>query len=443
MNKTLKIILIVIPVLILAAGLAAVGLSGLGVRQVEAAGHQQAPDATAAAAVPSAADNWLVIAEGKVLPSDHATLSMAAGGIVAELLAHEGDALQAGQAIVRLRDEQQRAAVAQAEAALASAQANLDALTAGARPEELAVVQAGLDGAQASLARLTGPARAEDIVAARAALAAAQASLNRLYEGPSKNTRIAAEADLSNAEAALRVAQAAYDPVAGRPDVGMLPQSLQLEQATNSYQAAKARYDQLFAAPEADQVQQARAQVKQAQANLDRLLNPATSGERAESEAAVRRARAQLDLLTAGATAEQIAAAQAAVDQAAATLQQAQASLDDTVLRAPFAGTLAALHVSPGEPVMPAAPVAELGDLSRWQVETDDLTELDVVGVEVGQTVDVTFDAIPDLTLQGTVLRIQPLGVEKVGDVTYTVVVRPEQQDPRLRWGMTAVVTIP
>jgi hypothetical protein len=41
------------------------------------------------------------------------------------------------------------------------------------------------------------------------------------------------------------------------------------------------------------------------------------------------------------------------------------------------------------------------------------------------------------------VVRIKPLGVEKLGDVTYTVVIQPDEQDARLRWKMTAVATIP
>jgi multidrug efflux pump subunit AcrA (membrane-fusion protein) len=300
-----------------------------------------------------------------------------------------------------------------------------------------------MDGAQARLARLQEGARPQEIAAARAALDAAKATLQRMYDGPDKNARIAAEAELSNAEAALALAQAAYDQVAGRPDVGMLPQSLQLQQATNNFQAAKAQYDALFAAPEAYRVAETRAQVKQAEANLDRVLVPATVSEIAEAQAAKRQAQAQFDLLTAGAADEQIAAAQASVDQARAAVQLAQANLSDTELRAPFAGTLAALYVAAGEQAIPGAPVAQLGDLGQWQVETSDLAELDITRVREGQQVTLTFDAIPGLMLEGTVLRIQPLGVDKVGDVTYTVAIRPGQSDPRLRWNMTAVVTIP
>jgi len=149
-----------------------------------------------------------------------------------------------------------------------------------------------------------------------------------------------------------------------------------------------------------------------------------TESEIAEAKAMVRQAQARLDLVRAGAREEEIAAAQAAVAQAEAALQQAQASLADTELRAPFAGTVARLDVKVGEQVVAAQPIVELADLSCWQIETDDLTELDIVRVQ-------------------TVVRIKSIGEEKRGDVTYTVVIEPDEQDPRLRWNMTALVTIP
>jgi hypothetical protein len=71
------------------------------------------------------------------------------------------------------------------------------------------------------------------------------------------------------------------------------------------------------------------------------------------------------------------------------------------------------------------------------------LTELDVINVQEGERVRLTFDAIKGIELAGTVVRIKPLGEEKLGDITYTVVVRLDEQDPRLRWKMTAVVTMP
>lgn len=72
----------------------------------------------------------------------------------------------------------------------------------------------------------------------------------------------------------------------------------------------------------------------------------------------------------------------------------------------------------------------------------DDLTELGVVNVFEGDEVLLTFDALDDLELSGTVVRIKPIGENKQGDITFTAVIRPDNQDPRLRWNMTAVARI-
>ncbi len=109
---------------------------------------------------------------------------------------------------------------------------------------------------------------------------------------------------------------------------------------------------------------------------------------------------------------------------------------------APFAGTVETLDINAGEYVMPGALVLHLADTSTWQVQTTDLTELNIASVQPGNPVTLTFDAIPGLQLMGKVTSIQPYGVSKQGDIDYTVVVTPDQQDPRLRWNMTAKVSI-
>jgi HlyD family secretion protein len=54
----------------------------------------------------------------------------------------------------------------------------------------------------------------------------------------------------------------------------------------------------------------------------------------------------------------------------------------------------------------------------------------------------MTFDAIAGLELTGRVSRIRPIGENKQGDITYVVRVTPDRQDARLRWDMTAAVSI-
>jgi multidrug resistance efflux pump len=73
--------------------------------------------------------------------------------------------------------------------------------------------------------------------------------------------------------------------------------------------------------------------------------------------------------------------------------------------------------------------------------ETDDLTEIEVVDVELGQKVTIIPDALPELEASGSVTKISQVSEEKRGDITYTVRVKLDETDPRLRWGMTVVIT--
>jgi HlyD family secretion protein len=164
----------------------------------------------------------------------------------------------------------------------------------------------------------------------------------------------------------------------------------------------------------------------------------------------VAEAQAALAAVKAGATAEEIAIADAGVSEAQAGLTSAQAALAiaqqglaDFELVAPFAGEVGRVNVEVGELVAPGTLVASLGDTSTWYVETDDLTEIDVVQVAVGQATRVTVDALPGQEFNGIVTKIAPRSETKRGDQTYTVTVKlSDAADARLRWGLTAFVDI-
>lgn len=401
------------------------------------ASAQAAAEPVAQAVAPARA----VVAEAVVVPAEWAALSSPTGGVVVELAGREGEQVAAGQTILRLESSRQRAAVAQAEANLSRAQAKLAELKSGPRAEEIAVAQAAVDLAQAQLARAQQGAKGEDVAAAQAAVAAAQAGLNKVLEGAAPGALTAANADVANAQAALQVAQAAYDRVAGGPDVGASQQALTLQQATIAYEAATARLADLERGASKADVDAARARLAQARAQLESVQAAARPADVAVAEAQVKSAQEQLALAQTGARPEAIAAAEADVAAAQAALDQAKAALADTEVKAPFAGTLAALNVRQGEQLAPAAPFAQLANLSRWQIETSDLTELNVAQVKVGDTVGLTFDALPDVTMNGKVIRIGDVGVNNKGDISYKIVIAPEGDAAGLKWNMTAAVT--
>lgn len=360
----------------------------------------------------------VIWASGIIVPARRADLSFPIGGKVVEVTVQEGDEVEAGQLLARLDDSELKAAVARAEASVQAARAELLRLKAAPRQQELDVAKAAVREAEAALA------------AAQAELAVAQAQLRDIEAGPSEQEITAAKAELERTLAVLKQAQAEYDKIAWSPNAAASPQAVALEQATAAYKAAKARYEALTQGPDEESLDAARARVKAAYANVR------------VAEARLAKAEAQYELLKAGASEEEILAAQATVEEARASLAQAKAALEKAYLRAPFKGVVGKVWVQEGEVVSPATPVISLGDLSSLQVETIDLRETDVVKVQVGQPVVLTFDALPGITLPGHIVRILPQASLGKGNPYYTVIVALDRADPRILWGMTAYVSI-
>ncbi len=211
------------------------------------------------------------------------------------------------------------------------------------------------------------------------------------------------------------------------------PQELTIKQAAVAH--AWSAYQTALA----DQ-QRTQALFEQQGASLQQLEQAKTTCQGAQS--AWQQAQAELTLTKSGARSEVISAAEADVAVAKAAVEQAQSALNQSELRAPFAGTVAALEVKPGEYVNPGAPVLQLADLSQWQIKSADLTELNVVRIKRGSAVTITFDGIPGLKLPGKVDQIKSYGEKKNGDMTYTLTVLPESTDARLHWNMTATLNI-
>lgn len=382
----------------------------------------------------------LIVADARVVPAKAADLSLSVTGIIGEQLVQEGDSVEEGQLLLRLRDGQQRTAVTRAEAELRRAQARLAQLLAGARPEEIAAAQATVEQAEAALARIEQGLAPGNVAEGEAALSAARARLAKVYEGASEQELINAKAQLANAEAELTRAQRAYNEVKWRNDVGALPQAAALQTATNNFEAAQARYNDLQTGPSQADVAAAAADVNRAQAQLD-TVSSTLPADIAAANAEVKRAQAQLDLLAAGTRPEEIASAEADVAAATAALQQALVALADIELRAPFTGVVAGLDLEVGEQLSAGETAVRLARLGDWEIRTEDLTEFQVIGLEPGMDVALAFDAIPGLEMTGTIERIRPIGADLRGDIVYTVVVAPQGSDDRIRWNMTAVTT--
>jgi HlyD family secretion protein len=391
-----------------------------------------------------------ILAEGAILPVYTTHLALTTGGRVAAVEAAEGDLVTAGQVLLRVDDARLQAAVAQAEAALAAAQAELAKGEMGARTEEIAAVQAAVAAAQAGLAvaRAQAPVAEAGVAAANAQIARAQAGLTDLQAGATAEEIAIANAAIKRAENQLWGAQAMRDSIGGAVDRGQARDADldQAEAAVGSAYAALqiARLDlqRLEAGARPATEAELRAQVSAAVAGRTQAQAQVAVAEAGvhSAEAAVSQAQAQVALVQAGARAEDLQRLRAAVAQAEAALQAARAAADEAVLRAPVAATVVRVDAKAGEGVSPGVLLVTLADLSAWRVETNDLTELEVVKVAVGQQVTIVPDALPDLRLAGTVVAISDTFTQRLGDVVYVVKIRLDETDPRLRWGMTTQV---
>ncbi|MBI5035308.1 MAG: efflux RND transporter periplasmic adaptor subunit [Chloroflexi bacterium] len=332
----------------------------------------------------------IVTASGTLVPVKRANLGFKIGGEVKRIAVQTGDTVDQDAMLVQLDAVELNAGVDQAKAAVALAQAGLDQLKAGASKEDIAAAEAALNTARTQLAKVRAGATAEDIAAAKATL--------------------------DRATSALKDAQSEYDKIKSDPAAGMYPQSIAYQAATEQYRIAEARYLQVVKGATPEDIRIAEAGVATAQANLDRVKAQARPAE--------------------------IAAAQARLDQAQAALRQAQSAAASANLTAPFAGTVAAVNVRVGEMVVPGVTVITLGDIKNLRLETDDLSETNIAKVKLGQSVDVTFEALPGKIHKGKITFIAPISSAKAGGTNYTVYVEFDQLDPVLRWGMTGHIEI-
>ncbi len=209
--------------------LGAAGSAALAWRGSEDMAGQLQPEAS-----PQATDERLV-AEGKVVPLQHALLSLPTGGIISTIRVAEGDRVAADQPLLGLDRTRAEANVAQAKANLTEAQAAYDKLRAGATPEEIAIGEAQLRTAQAQLRQITGGVTPADRAAAEAQLAEAQAHLAELRAGPKRPDLQAAQAQLAEAQANL---------IAQRDQLSAAKTNAQLlmEQRTNDLTRAQSTY---------------------------------------------------------------------------------------------------------------------------------------------------------------------------------------------------------
>jgi multidrug resistance efflux pump/predicted small secreted protein len=341
--------------------------------------------------LPTVVSQTNIVSEGRVVPRDDVQLSFVTGGRVDEVLVEKGDLVKTGDILARLSNREQIAAA-----------------IAGAEAELLAAQQARqkLD---------------DDLPLAQVQAAAAMSTANK----------------------ALKDAQYQVDNFTVPQNMkGMTPLEAIAKQK-ELLDKARERFEPYKYYPSGDQT---RKDLKEDLDTAQSDYNTAVRWLQLEtnlSEAGTRLEEALKDYqdLQVGPDADAIAGADARTNAAEENLIAAKANLDNLDLKATIDGSVVDMDLVVGQQVTPGQPVMRIADLSKLYVETDDLTEIEVVDVEVGQKVTVVADALPSVEMTGRVESINQVYEEKRGDITYTVRIALDDPDPHLLWGMTVVVT--
>jgi multidrug resistance efflux pump len=351
--------------------------------------------------------DFALTADGRLTPREWVQLSFSVSGPVSEVIVQVGDTVKEGDALARLGNHQvAKAALAAAEIELLLADQALQALYELLEAEQQQALQS--------------------LYLARQSAKDAEQQLEYWEDGLVEIDAELANAQVILAESDLETARSDFEEYEDRDpdDPTRLRYLEELANAQLTYDNALTRYNSLINAGKEFNLEQARTtlllantQLKLAEEKYNKLLD--------------------------GPDPDALSAAEARLQAAQAQLEAAEANLEAMTLHAVMDGEVMEVRLKVGEQVVMGIPVVWLADLSQWVVETDNLTEIDVVEVVPGQSVTIVIDALAEITFSGEVLSIDRLYQEKRGDITYTTRILMDGSDTRIRWGMTCAITFP
>ena len=327
------------------------------------------------------------------IEGEEVTIAAEVGGRIEAIAVEEGDRVTAGQELVRLDRAMLNAQIAQAQAAVDTAKAQLAQVQAGPRVEEVRQAEAAL--AQAVAAR-DGAKRAwENAQAARAnpqeldaRIAAADAQFK------------ASKSQLDAARANATAARSRVDAIGGI-DQTRVEGKVIVEQwvaAEAAVQTAQAAYDG------AQKGLQILFDIRKNPVTLDAQVD-AAKAQYDTAIAAASVAQARFDGVKAGATKEQIAVAEAAVKQAQAAFDIFQVQASKTILKSPVSGIVARRAAHLGEIAAPNAILLSVTNLDLVKL-TIYVPETQIGKIKIGDAVGVQVDSFPGKTFQGKVVFI-------------------------------------
>jgi RND family efflux transporter MFP subunit len=382
-------------------------------------------------------------ASGQVEAVQSANISVAQPGTVETVLVAAGTPVEEGDPLVQLNQRDLALQVERMQQNVVLKEAGLQALLTGASPSDIATAEAAVQSAQATLDDLLAGPSSEQIAEYEAIIRQQQAGVWSASASYNSTADSIKASSLASAEAELVSAQIAYDQAKERnEDFAFSFTHEALLDAEEDLRIAQARVDELNAGPKQGSLNSASADISAAQANLNKsqadyeaLLTGSSSAQISAAEASLARALADLTDLKKGASAQDVAIAEAELEQARLNLQAAEEALAESIVVAPFDGLVTDVFVSVGERA--TGNVVELVSSDLEVVLQVD--ELDIGSLSPGQPAIITFEAWPDVELDGQIKSIAPSADGSADSVVnYDVEIVFDSADVPILVGMTA-----
>lgn len=339
-----------------------------------------------------------ITASGKIQPIQSVNISPKSSGLLAELNVEQGQTVKKGQIIARMDNSEIKMRIIQYKANLEQAKAQLAESLAGSRPEEIAQGKARVAQAQAQLAIIREGNRLQEIQQAQAQVDSAKAAVEltesrlKRYQDLAKNGAISQDS---------------------------------LEQYISENRKAKAN-------------------LEEAQKRLSLLKIGNRNQDIQKQQAIVNQEKEALRKLENGNRPEEIGRLKAAVASAEAQLKQQQVQLEDTIIRAPFAGIITQRYATVGGFVSPAVSASSSASATSTSIVAlakglevlANVPEVDISQIKQRQKVEITVDAYPDEIFQGQVRLIAPEAVVEQNVTSFQVRVTVNKGSEKLRSGM-------
>jgi multidrug efflux pump subunit AcrA (membrane-fusion protein) len=400
-----------------------------------------------------------VTGTGNLVPMQQANVSFKVSGSLTEIDVRVGDHVAAGQVLAKIDPTTYQNALASAQANLALAQANLQSAQTPLTQAQITQLRNNLANAQqqyndtVAQVNLTNTQDANQVTTDQNQLTADQQALtfNSAYQ--------AAKQTLTTDQATLQTAIDQFQADGCNSQAYPYSGPCVADFSAVSSDQTKVNSDQVAVNGYATQVN-----ADQAKLNLDtaKQQTDKTSGQRSINSAAASVTSAQDNLNTqTEAKPNQILSAQASLAGAQVALQTAQQNVTNTTLVAPMDGVVNSINGVVGEVAITGsgttseAPGSQaplptsaasssfmvIGNISGLEVVIP-FAESDASKLAVNQDTQVTFDAVPSLTISGHVVAVASAATVQSGVVNYYATVALNQTNVALKQGMTSNATV-